>query len=133
MSKNSAPQSKAPQSKTSQHFCYICATLLSVWIDREKQKTYFVCNSCTLQNDDRPWQWKIKSKISTDVKLVPLRKPPAVIVDSNVQQHQNITEHVCSKCHHDKAYFKAMQTRSGDEAMTEYYNCVQCGNVDKEE
>lgn len=34
----------------------------------------------------------------------------------------------CSKCKNNKVSYYELQTRSGDEAMTVYFNCIVCGN-----
>lgn len=34
----------------------------------------------------------------------------------------------CKKCQSDNIYSESRQTRSGDEAMTIFYECLNCGN-----
>ncbi len=34
----------------------------------------------------------------------------------------------CGKCKNNKISYYELQTRSGDESMTVYYNCIVCGN-----
>ena len=34
----------------------------------------------------------------------------------------------CKKCQSDNVYSESKQTRSGDEAMTILYTCLNCGN-----
>ena len=34
----------------------------------------------------------------------------------------------CRKCQSDNVYSMSRQTRSGDEAMTIFYTCLNCGN-----
>jgi len=34
----------------------------------------------------------------------------------------------CGKCKNNKVSYYELQTRSGDEAMTVYFNCICCGN-----
>ena len=34
----------------------------------------------------------------------------------------------CKKCQSDNIYSESRQTRSGDEAMTIFYECLKCGN-----
>jgi len=35
----------------------------------------------------------------------------------------------CEKCGHDKAVWWMLQTRSADEATTQFYRCVKCGHT----
>ena len=34
----------------------------------------------------------------------------------------------CKKCQSDNVYSESRQTRAGDEAMTIFYECLNCGN-----
>ncbi len=35
----------------------------------------------------------------------------------------------CEKCGHDEAVWWMLQTRSADEATTQFYRCVKCGHT----
>lgn len=45
-------------------------------------------------------------------------------------EHRQRTEILCPVCDHREAYFYQMQTRSADEPMTTFYQCVSrtCGH-----
>jgi transcription elongation factor S-II len=34
----------------------------------------------------------------------------------------------CGKCKNNKVTYYELQTRSGDEAITQYFNCICCGH-----
>jgi transcription elongation factor S-II len=34
----------------------------------------------------------------------------------------------CGKCKNNKISYYELQTRSGDEAITQFYNCIICGH-----
>jgi len=38
----------------------------------------------------------------------------------------------CQKCGHGEAYYWMVQTRGGDEAMTQFYRCTKCGRTWRE-
>ncbi len=35
----------------------------------------------------------------------------------------------CGKCGHNKAVWWMLQTRSADEATTQFYRCIKCGHT----
>ena len=39
------------------------------------------------------------------------------------------TKSECQKCKHDTAYIWMVQLRGGDEAATQFFKCVKCGNT----
>ncbi|EOA32313.1 hypothetical protein CARUB_v10015575mg [Capsella rubella] len=43
------------------------------------------------------------------------------------------TEAPCPRCGHDKACFKSMQIRSGDEPESRFYRCLKCEFTWREE
>ena len=55
----------------------------------------------------------------------------AGVVDEKKSQLYPITEHVCEKCGHTKAYFWIRQMRAGDEAESKFYKCVKCGHTER--
>jgi len=38
------------------------------------------------------------------------------------------TDAKCPECNHNKAYYWLAQTRAADEAETQFFRCVKCGN-----
>lgn len=36
--------------------------------------------------------------------------------------------HKCKKCHNKKISMYSLQTRGGDEPMTNFFTCISCGN-----
>lgn len=37
------------------------------------------------------------------------------------------TKVICQKCGHGEAFYWMVQTRGGDEAMTQFFRCAKCG------
>ena len=49
-----------------------------------------------------------------------------VVIDKDVRTMPTLKV-VCPKCQNDTAYVWQVQTRGGDEPMTQFYRCVKCG------
>ena len=49
------------------------------------------------------------------------------IIDKTIETLPK-TEAKCPKCEHNKAYYWLAQTRAADEAETQFFRCVKCGN-----
>lgn len=43
-----------------------------------------------------------------------------------------VTDKVCPKCDHAKAYYWLQQTRSADEPPTQFFRCAKCKSVWRE-
>jgi DNA-directed RNA polymerase subunit M len=49
------------------------------------------------------------------------------IIDKTIETLPK-TESKCPKCNHNKAYYWLAQTRSADEAETQFFRCVKCSH-----
>ena len=49
------------------------------------------------------------------------------IIDKTIETLPK-TDVKCPKCNHDKAYYWMAQTRSADEAETQFFRCVKCNH-----
>lgn len=50
------------------------------------------------------------------------------IREESFQLQKNTVGITCKQCQSDNIYSEAKQTRSGDEAATIFYTCLNCGN-----
>ena len=56
-------------------------------------------------------------------------KEPVVVIGNEGKKIQTLprTKVSCQKCGHDEAFYWMVQTRGGDEAMTQFFRCTECG------
>ncbi|XP_065197994.1 DNA-directed RNA polymerase III subunit RPC10-like [Sycon ciliatum] len=99
-------------------FCPSCGNILIVEEGPECMR--FACNTC-------PYVHNVKRKISSR-KFPKLKELDDVLGGSAAWENVDATEAECPKCHHMKAFFMQVQTRSADEPMTIFYKCVSCGH-----
>ena len=59
-------------------------------------------------------------------------KSEVVVVDSESEGVNPITENECPKCKNKEAYFWILQTRSSDEAPTRFFKCTKCKHTWRE-
>ena len=98
-------------------FCPKCGAVL---IQKTKNPG---CPRCSFSS-----KGKVKIKVSEKVGE---KKEVAVISNEDTQTLPIIAEK-CKKCGNDKAYFWAVQTRSGDEAETKFFKCTKCNHTWRE-
>ncbi|CAO2826744.1 uncharacterized protein LOC130800357 [Amaranthus tricolor] len=105
-------------------FCPSCANLLQYEMSNPAR---FFCRTCPYVSAIEP-----KVKIKRSVQLAHKEATPIAVGQKNVGP---TTEAPCPKCHHGKASFYQMQTRSADEPMTIFYTCLNesCGHKWKED
>jgi transcription factor S len=70
-----------------------------------------------------------KSKKSTTIKLKEKSEESSKIelVDKKIDTLPR-TDKECPKCKHPKAFYYLVQTRSSDEAETQFFQCVKCSH-----
>ena len=95
-------------------FCPKCGALLIM------KKTRFGCPRCN---------YMAKGKIDMEIKEEINENVPVAVVSDKLADIHPITDYVCKKCRHKKAYFWIRQMRSGDEPESKFYKCVKCKNV----
>lgn len=102
-------------------FCPNCSTLLL--ITKLDNKPVYKCRTC-------PYHIPLSPFIHT----IYFNKPIAenIVLNENRLDQLAKTEKTCEKCNYHTAAFIEMQTRSADEPMTIFYNCVKCKYTWKE-
>ena len=106
-------------------FCPKCGTKLSVTSGSSKMNL-----SC----------WKCGFKAELDEKKMDMqqitsnRKEKIVVIDKEVEKIRTLpkTKMECPKCGIGEAYYWMVQTRGGDESMTQFFRCVKCSHTWRE-
>jgi DNA-directed RNA polymerase subunit M len=57
---------------------------------------------------------------STSLKVIETEKGPSVLPTTTID---------CTKCGNNTAYWWMLQTRSADEATTQFYRCTKCNHT----
>ena len=96
-------------------FCPKCGAIL---LPNKKQPLKVACTSCNYVS-------KQKKKISVNEKI--LEKTKIEVVDKTIETLPR-TDSECPKCQHSKAFYWTAQTRSSDEAETQFFRCVRCSH-----
>ena len=97
-------------------------SLLSITFYLAENRNYFVCPGCDYEIP------LPRMEINANLSV----KTEAEVQHVDDKDSRNVVAHNCDKCHHDKALFWQMQTRSGDEGATLFYECVSCGHSMRE-
>lgn len=87
-------------------------------------KKYLVCRNCGNKVKVKDKDFKVSKKHENEGENV-------VVIDEKSKEAADtlpITEKTCPECGHEKAAWWTQQTRSGDEAMTRFYECKKCGH-----
>ncbi len=92
-------------------FCPKCGTLLV------QKRTRFVCPKCGYVE-------KGKVKLVTSEKFA--RKEGGGVLKEKKSIVMPIIKITCPKCGNEEAYFYTAQTRAGDEAETQFFQCTKC-------
>jgi DNA-directed RNA polymerase subunit M len=97
-------------------FCPKCGALLMM------KKSRAGCPRCN---------YVAKGKVNMEMKEKVDEKVVVAVVDEKAGNVNPITEWVCRKCNHKRAYFWIRQMRAGDEAESKFYQCVKCKNTSR--
>ncbi len=103
-------------------FCDKCGSLM-VPVKNEKGELILKCRQCGFE---KPVKSRDDYVISQEVKKDPKDEIIVVEDDSIPMPKVKVT---CPKCGNNEAYYWQLQTRSADEAMTEFYKCTKCGHT----
>lgn len=97
-------------------FCLNCENM--VIVEKQSNINFLTCLSC-------PYLQEIKSKI---VRRFPnkTKKVDQIHGGKNELKYASVCSKKCIKCLSETAMFMELQTRSADEPMTIFYECVDC-------
>lgn len=104
-------------------FCPFCVNILSV-LKNELTFNILACSTCDYKRE-------IDIEITETVKYT-RNKEEKILDEDKEWKHADTTETICPRCHHTKAFYIQMQTRSGDEGSTLFYKCSGCKHTWKE-
>ncbi len=82
-------------------------------------KTHMICTSCGFKEENVAASTFKEEKRRESAKKIE-------VIDTNKEQNLPLTEEVCPKCGHDKAFYWMSQTRSADESETKFMRCQKC-------
>jgi len=105
-------------------FCPHDGTLLIVDNNGRLGQFRFRCVVC-------PYVHNISEPVVTRLKLK-VKQLDDILGGEEEWKNTPQTDSVCPECHHRRAYYMQLQTRSADEPMTIFYRCVECANQWKE-
>lgn len=110
-------------------FCPKCSSILVP--QKNSEGTRLVCRRCGYT---RPLSPEDENAYRITQKITHGPEEETVIIDEKLAQWQTMptTVQECPKCHHKRAYYWQVQTRSGDEGMTTFYRCCKCGQTWRE-
>ena len=96
-------------------FCNKCGALLLPHPENPKKGLY--CSACGIKSKEKTV--KIKEYAESKTRLQ--------VVDKTVETLPKMKMD-CEKCKAKEAYYWTAQTRSSDEAETQFFKCVKCGH-----
>ena len=96
-------------------FCPKCKSLM---IPKEEN---FICSKCGFKKKKRGSSVVVEKQ--TEKETVVLEKKIDLLPKTRVE---------CQKCGHNEAYFWSAQTRSADEAETQFFKCKKCKHTWRE-
>jgi DNA-directed RNA polymerase subunit M len=69
------------------------------------------------------------TRSSSVVQKLAKPKESVVVIGSEGKKINTLprTKVICQKCGHGEAFYWMVQTRGGDEAMTQFFRCTKCG------
>ncbi|KAM0678632.1 DNA-directed RNA polymerase III subunit RPC10 [Binucleata daphniae] len=97
-------------------FCSNCQNMLIV--EKHNSNNYLTCKSC-------PFHLEILKKVILKQKNT-VKKVDSVFGGQNELKYASTCTKKCIKCESNTALFMEIQTRSADEPMTLFYQCVEC-------
>jgi len=68
------------------------------------------------------------------VQKLGMARESVVVIGNEAKGVQTLprTKVICQKCGHGEALYWMVQTRGGDEAMTQFFRCAKCGSTWRE-
>ena len=97
----------------------LCEKCGSMMVPVKKgESTYLKCTECDF----------VKKKEIKCAKLTEQGKKKEKVATTESSVELPITNKMCPKCEHTKAYYFLRQTRSADEPPTQFFKCAKCGH-----
>ena len=99
-------------------FCPKCKSLMLP--KKHGGKVVMTCTSCNA-TDEKAETVVLKEKSRKERKIK--------VIDTKTELNLPLTNEICSKCGHKKAYYWLVQTRAADEPETQFFRCCKCGHT----
>lgn len=99
-------------------FCPKCGSILMPKGEGSKAKLH--CSSCGHSS-------KEKADVIIKEKVIVGKKEKIDVIDKKIETDPK-TQAECPKCGNGEAYYWLIQTRSGDEAETQFFKCTKCSH-----
>jgi DNA-directed RNA polymerase subunit M len=118
------PKVSKPQQKSSSSTIEFCEKCGSILVPLKKGKdTYLRCRGCGRQTKKDVKGLKIIEEKTREKGVLVIEKDTTLLP---------LTDKVCPKCEHNKAYWWMQQTRSADEPPTQFFRCEKCKHTWRE-
>ena len=95
-------------------FCPKCGSIMRPQEEGKKKKLVCVCGYENVEKEDILMKESIRSHKKVEV------------IDDKSSKSMPKTQTECPRCGHKEAYFWTQQTRSSDEAETQFFECTKC-------
>jgi DNA-directed RNA polymerase subunit M len=115
--KSSPGEHDAGRSSSKMQFCPKCSLAL---VPTKKEKiVVLACPKCG----------QVTRRSDPMVQKFGKAKESIVVIGNKEKNIQTLsrTKVTCQKCGHGEAFYWMVQTRGGDEAMTQFFRCAKCG------
>lgn len=99
-------------------FCPKCKSLMLP--KKHGSKVIMTCTSCGV-TDDKAETVVLKEQSTQERKIK--------VIDAESEMNLPLTNEICAKCGHKKAYYWLVQTRAADESATKFLKCEKCGHT----
>ncbi len=104
-------------------FCPKCGTRLRLKQEEGKKQPKLTCERCgysTSMGEGRKPEGAKSAKTKPSIKVLEEGAELGALPTTKAE---------CPKCGHDTAYWWMLQTRSADEATTQFYRCAKCNHT----
>ncbi|MFA7398683.1 MAG: RPA12/RPB9/RPC11 RNA polymerase family protein [Candidatus Bathyarchaeia archaeon] len=110
-------------------FCPTCGSRLEPKKTGDGNAFVLCCAKCNFTK--QPIDRKIEARTGAVIKPTP--KPFMTVIGQNDEINtMTKIKKKCDKCENDEVYVWMVQTRGGDEAMTQFMRCTKCGHTFRE-